>query len=106
VSFRRRLRVGMIAKGALPGLLVWLHLQSRSIPYIRGVTSPGAIAFLRQRPADVPLRRASGHFLPGAGHIFIDVLSVAACLLCPAATCHSPITGSRRSPQAARGVVP
>ncbi len=69
-------------------------------PYIRGVTSPGAIAWHEQFLQHLQvLPRYGNHFPPDAEHTFIDVFVFPAFLICLAATIHSFRARPGRSPK-------
>jgi hypothetical protein len=89
-SFRSSFRIGMVFCTAVLGLWTYFHLQSWWIPYIRGATSPRAIAFHAQFLDHTQiLPRYGNHFPPDAEHTFIDVFVFPAFLLCLVTTAHN-----------------
>ena len=99
LAFRRELRAGMIASVALLGLWSYFHVVAWWLPYLRGVTSPGAVAFHVQFLAHTQiLPRLGNHYPPDAEHACIDVLVFAAFVLCLVATVRSVMTRSPGPP--------
>lgn len=96
IVFRSNLRAAMVLGTALLGLWTYFHLQTWWVPYVRGVTSPGAIAFHEQFLQHTQvLPKVGNHYPPDAEHMFIDVFVFPAFLLCLVATVRSFFEQSR-----------
>jgi hypothetical protein len=98
ISFRTNFRAGMILGTALLSLWIYFHVQTWWLPYIRGVTSPRAIAFHTQFLEHTQvLPKFGNHFPPDAEHTIIDFFLFPAFLFCLVAAIRSLLGRSPRS---------